>query len=240
MAGKSTYIRQSAILVIMAQMGCHIPASHATVGVVDKIFTRIGAHDEIAKGQSTFMVEMTEAADILNNMTSRSLIILDEIGRGTSTYDGLSLAWALAEHLQSKKARTLFATHFHELTSLGNQLSGVKNFNVAVKEWEDKIIFMHKIIPGSTDDSYGIYVAKLAGIPETVIQRSKKILRDLETGSRRAMKSKPEADQLNFFSTATDETMDEVRSALKAVDVNTLTPVAALNKLNELKQKLGS
>ncbi|MBL8013067.1 MAG: DNA mismatch repair protein MutS [Candidatus Omnitrophica bacterium] len=240
MAGKSTYIRQSAVLVIMAQMGSYIPATTAIVGIVDKIFTRIGAHDEIAKGQSTFMVEMTEAADILNNMTERSLIILDEIGRGTSTYDGLSLAWALAEHLQSKKARTLFATHFHELTALGNQLSGVKNFNVAVKEWEDKIIFMHKIVAGSTDDSYGIYVAKLAGIPESVIQRSKKILRDLETGSRRAMKTKTENDQLNFFSASTDETMDEVRKALKSVDVNALTPVEALLKLNELKIKFKS
>ncbi len=240
MAGKSTYIRQSAILVIMAQMGSFIPASRAVIGVVDKIFTRIGAHDEIAKGQSTFMVEMTEAADILNNMTGRSLIILDEIGRGTSTYDGLSLAWALAEHLQSKKARTLFATHFHELTSLSEQLSGVKNFNVAVKEWQDKIIFMHKIVPGSTDDSYGIYVAKLAGIPDGVIQRSKKILSELESGSRSTMRTPKDKDQFNFFSPSSDETMDEVKEALKAVDVNTLTPVEALNKLNELKNKLNN
>ncbi len=238
MAGKSTYIRQTAILVIMAQMGSFIPAAAASIGVVDKIFTRIGAHDEIAKGQSTFMVEMTEAADILNNMTPRSLIILDEIGRGTSTYDGLSLAWALAEHLQSKKARTLFATHFHELTSLSDQLSGVKNYNVAVKEWQDKIIFMHKIVPGSTDDSYGIYVAKLAGIPDGVIKRSKKILSELESGSRATMRAKKDKDQLNFFTPATDETMDEVKEALKAVDVNTLTPVEALNKLNELKRKM--
>lgn len=238
MAGKSTYIRQTAILVIMAQMGSFIPAASASVGVVDKIFTRIGAHDEIAKGQSTFMVEMTEAADILNNMTPRSLIILDEIGRGTSTYDGLSLAWALAEHLQSKKARTLFATHFHELTSLSDQLSGVKNYNVAVKEWQDKIIFMHKIVPGSTDDSYGIYVAKLAGIPDGVIKRSKKILSELESGSRATMRAKKDKDQLNFFSPATDETMDEVKKALQNIDVNKLTPIEALNTVNELKQKL--
>lgn len=240
MAGKSTYIRQTAILVIMAQTGSFIPAKSASVGAVDKIFTRIGAHDEIAKGQSTFMVEMTEAADILNNMTPRSLIILDEIGRGTSTYDGLSLAWALAEHLQSKKARTLFATHFHELTSLSSQLSGVKNYNVAVKEWEDKIIFMHKIVPGSTDDSYGIYVAKLAGIPESVIKRSKKILSELETGSRAVMRSKKDQDQFNLFSPSSDATMEAVKKALESVDVNTMTPVEALNKLNELKRKMKS
>jgi len=176
MAGKSTYIRQSAILVILSQMGAPIPATAASIGVVDKIFTRIGAHDDIAKGQSTFMVEMTEAADILNNLTPRSLVILDEIGRGTSTSDGLSLAWALAEHMHRMSARTLFATHFHELTALSNQFKGVKNYNVAVREWKDKIIFMHKIVPGGSDDSYGIYVAKLAGIPESVIQRSKEIL----------------------------------------------------------------
>jgi len=222
----------------MAQMGSFIPASRATIGVVDKIFTRIGAHDEIAKGQSTFMVEMTETADILNNMSNRSLIILDEIGRGTSTYDGLSLAWALAEHLQTKKARTLFATHFHELTSLSNQLSGVKNYNVAVKEWQDKIIFMHKIVPGSTDDSYGIYVAKLAGIPDSVIVRSKKILHELESGSRKTMRAQKETDQLNFFTPSSDATMEEVKKALQGIDVNTLTPIVALNKLNELKIKI--
>ena len=181
MAGKSTYIRQNAILVIMAQMGAPIPAAAASIGLVDKIFTRIGAHDDIARGQSTFMVEMTEAADILNNLTPRSLVILDEIGRGTSTSDGLSLAWALAEHMHFKSVRTLFATHFHELTALANQFKGVKNYNVAVREWKDKIIFMHKIIPGGSDDSYGIYVAKLAGIPEAVIKRSKEILSGLDT-----------------------------------------------------------
>ncbi|MCA9501395.1 MAG: DNA mismatch repair protein MutS, partial [Nitrospira sp.] len=158
MAGKSTYIRQTAVLTIMAQTGSYIPASSAKIGIVDKIFTRIGAHDDISRGQSTFMVEMSETADILNNLTDQSLVILDEIGRGTSTYDGLSLAWALAEHLARTKTRTLFATHFHELTALADKFAGVKNFNVAVKEWKDKIIFMHKIVPGSTDDSYGIYV----------------------------------------------------------------------------------
>jgi DNA mismatch repair protein MutS len=181
MAGKSTYIRQIALLVILSQMGSYVPAKSAVVGVVDKIFTRIGAHDDITKGQSTFMVEMSETADILNNLTPRSLVILDEIGRGTSTYDGLSLAWALAEHFQKNKSRTLFATHFHELTALADEHTGVKNYNVAVKEWKDEIIFLHKIIPGSTDDSYGIYVAKLAGVPQEIIARSKKILKELET-----------------------------------------------------------
>ncbi|MFH1768656.1 MAG: DNA mismatch repair protein MutS, partial [Candidatus Omnitrophota bacterium] len=169
MAGKSTYIRQVAILVILAQTGSFIPADSASIGLVDKIFTRIGAHDAINKGQSTFMVEMNETAEILNNLSSRSLIILDEIGRGTSTFDGLSLAWAVAEYLQKHKSRTLFATHFHELTALAEEYSGVKNYNIAVKEWRDEIVFLHKIIPGGTDDSYGIYVAKLAGIPKEVV-----------------------------------------------------------------------
>ena len=180
MSGKSTYIRQCALLVIMAQMGSHIPARKARIGVVDKVFTRIGAHDELSRGQSTFMVEMNETADILNNMTPASLLILDEIGRGTSTYDGLSLAWSIAEYIAEKKARTLFATHFHELTALADESPGIKNYNVAVKEWGDDVIFMHKIMPGSTDDSYGIYVAKIAGIPSAVLKRSRDILSRLE------------------------------------------------------------
>ncbi len=237
MAGKSTYIRQTAILVMMAQMGGFIPATSARIGLVDKIFTRIGAHDEIAKGQSTFMVEMTEAADILNNCTARSLIILDEIGRGTSTYDGLALAWALAEHIQSLKVRTLFATHFHELTSLAEKFAGVKNYNVAVKEWKDKIIFLHKIIPGGADDSYGIYVAKLAGIPESVIQRSKKILSELELSNRQ--QTKAQKDQLNLFAAQiADPAMDEVRSIIDAVDPNNVTPIQALQVLEKLKKLL--
>lgn len=236
MAGKSTYIRQTAILVIMSQMGAPIPAQRATIGIVDKIFTRIGAHDAIAQGQSTFMVEMTETADILNNLTARSLVILDEIGRGTSTSDGLSLAWALAEYMQAQKVRTLFATHFHELVALADKFSGVKNFNVAVKEWKDKIIFMHKIVPGGSDDSYGIYVAKLAGIPDKVIHRSKEILSELELGS-----ITPTANtnkQLNLFTPSVDTASTEVREALEAIDINTLTPIDALNKLQELKRKL--
>jgi DNA mismatch repair protein MutS len=236
MAGKSTYIRQSAILVILAQMGAPIPAESASIGIVDKIFTRIGAHDDIAKGQSTFMVEMTEAADILNNLTPRSLVILDEIGRGTSTSDGLSLAWALAEHMHKENARTLFATHFHELTALAGQFKGIKNYNVAVREWKDKIIFMHKIVPGGSDDSYGIYVAKLAGIPESVIRRSKEILSELEIGTPNPYAK--ENKQLNLFVPSTHPRTDELRAALDGIDINTLTPMEALKKLDELKRKL--
>jgi DNA mismatch repair protein MutS len=238
MAGKSTYIRQNAILVILAQMGSFVPAKSATIGVVDKIFTRIGAHDEITKGQSTFMVEMTEAADILNNLTPRSLVILDEIGRGTSTYDGLSLAWALAEFIQEKKARTLFATHFHELTLLAEERHGVKNYNVQVREWEDKVIFLHKIVPGGTDDSYGIYVAKLAGLPAKVLSRAKKILAELEMGGNlkeRLKDSQVQGKQLDLFSPKSDPRYEAIKATLEALDVENLTPMQALEKLGELK-----
>ncbi|KKK72514.1 hypothetical protein LCGC14_2903110, partial [marine sediment metagenome] len=181
MAGKSTYIRQVALLVLMAQMGSFIPAKEATIGVVDRIFTRVGAMDELAKGQSTFMVEMNEAANILNNATKHSLIILDEVGRGTSTFDGVSIAWALTEYIyEHLKARTLFATHYHELAELALLFPGIKNYNVAVREWEDEIIFLRKIIEGGADKSYGIHVARLAGMPKEVIQRSKVILANLE------------------------------------------------------------
>ncbi len=243
MAGKSTYIRQTAILVILAQMGSYIPATSARIGIVDKIFTRIGAHDDITKGQSTFMVEMNETADILNNISARSLIILDEIGRGTSTYDGLSLAWALAEHLQKQKVRTLFATHFHELTALADQLTGVKNYNVAVKEWKDEIVFLHKIVPGSTDDSYGIYVAKLAGIPKEVINRSKQILTSLELQNnlKNKIRGNSGESQLSLFSntlSAADLQIEEIKSIIQSMDINALTPLAALNKLQELKNRV--
>ena len=246
MAGKSTYIRQSALLVILSQMGAPIPAASASIGLVDKIFTRIGAHDDITKGQSTFMVEMTEAADILNNLTPRSLVILDEIGRGTSTSDGLSLAWALAEHMHTQSVRTLFATHFHELTALADQFKGIKNYNVAVREWKDKIIFMHKIVTGGSDDSYGIYVAKLAGIPESVIRRSKEILSELEIGTPNPYSKQDNAlipgthscSQLNLFVSGHPSPTDELRTALEEIDINALTPMEALKKLDELKKKL--
>jgi len=241
MSGKSTYIRQTAILVMMAQMGSFIPAKSAQVGVVDKIFTRIGAHDDISKGQSTFMVEMNETADILNNLTDKSLIILDEIGRGTSTYDGLSLAWALAEHLRKTKARVLFATHFHELTALADEHEGIKNYNVAVKEWNDEIVFLHKIIPGSTDDSYGIYVAKLAGIPQEVIKRAKKILTQLELNAdlKEQLKAKSTGEeQMTLFKAQVDPVADDIKSAIEKLDINNMSPVDALNKLQEMKEKL--
>jgi DNA mismatch repair protein MutS len=181
MAGKSTYIRQVALLVLMAQIGSWLPAREARIGLADRIFTRVGANDDLYKGQSTFMVEMNETANIANNATARSLIILDEIGRGTSTFDGLSIAWSVAEYLHDQiKARTLFATHYHELTDLARTRNGVKNFNVAVREWNDQIIFLRKIVPGGADKSYGIQVARLAGLPPQIIARAKEILSNLE------------------------------------------------------------
>jgi DNA mismatch repair protein MutS len=181
MAGKSTYIRQVALIALMAHTGSYVPAQEATVPVFDRIFTRVGASDDLSRGQSTFMVEMNETANILNNATRESLIILDEIGRGTSTFDGLSIAWAVAEFLHNEvKAKTLFATHYHELTELALSMTGVKNFNVAVREWHDQIIFLRKILPGSADKSYGIQVARLAGLPKPVLDRAKSILRNLE------------------------------------------------------------
>lgn len=240
MSGKSTYIRQCAILVIMAQTGSFIPAASAKIGIVDRIFTRIGAHDDISKGQSTFMVEMNETADILNNLSNKSLVVLDEIGRGTSTYDGLSLAWALAEHLHKSKVRTLFATHFHELTALAQTHNGIKNYNVSVKEWKDKIIFLHKIVEGGSDDSYGIYVAKLAGIPHNVIDRARSILTTLELKNdlkgQLQEKSLNQEKQADLFNPSVDPTGEKLIQALNSIDINHLTPLEALNKLSELKK----
>jgi DNA mismatch repair protein MutS len=240
MSGKSTYIRQTAILVIMAQMGSYLPAVSASIGIVDKIFTRIGAHDDITKGQSTFMVEMSETAGILNNISERSLVVLDEIGRGTSTFDGLSLAWAIAEHLALLKVRTLFATHFHELTALAEEFPGARNYNVSVKEWNDEVIFLHKIVAGGTDDSYGIYVAKLAGIPKEVVKRSQEILARLElSGSlqEKIRKVPPPEGQLALFAGNTDM-LEKIKRDFDGIDLNRLTPLEALNKLQELKGKL--
>jgi DNA mismatch repair protein MutS len=181
MAGKSTYIRQVALIVLMAQIGSFVPAASAEIGMVDRIFTRVGANDDLARGQSTFMVEMNETANIVNNATERSLVILDEIGRGTSTFDGLSIAWSVAEFLHDKiRARTLFATHYHELTKLAEERKGVCNFNVAVREWNEQIIFLRKIVPGGADKSYGIQVARLAGLPKEILDRAKDILSHLE------------------------------------------------------------
>ena len=189
MAGKSTYIRQIALIAVMAQIGAYVPAESATIGLVDRIFCRVGASDDLSRGQSTFMVEMSETALILNHATDRSLVILDEIGRGTATFDGLSIAWAVAEHLHDEiGCRTLFATHYHELTDLSNTKQAVANYNVAVREWNEEIIFLHKILPGAADKSYGIQVARLAGLPKPVVERAKSILSHLELHS-----AKPEA-----------------------------------------------
>ena len=222
MAGKSTYIRQVALLTLMAQIGSFVPAREATIGIADRIFARVGASDELTRGQSTFMVEMTETARILNTATPRSLVILDEIGRGTSTYDGISLAWAVVEYLHEHVGcRTLFATHYHELTDLEKSLSGVKNLNVAVREWQDEVVFLHKIVEGAADKSYGIHVARLAGVPREVIERAKEILAQLEEEhldaegrakiARRPIEPKKTHLQLTLFGPAEHPLLDELR-----------------------------
>jgi DNA mismatch repair protein MutS len=260
MSGKSTYIRQVALLVLMAQIGSFVPADEATIGLVDRIFTRIGAQDEISAGQSTFMVEMVEAAYILNHATERSLIILDEIGRGTSTYDGVSIAWSMVEYIHNHPrlgAKTLFATHYHELADLARILPKVRNYNVNVAEQGDQVIFMHQIVPGSADKSYGIHVAQLAGMPRPVVHRAQEILEQLEQDTARSPgqgrtaqtpapgtakasaasrgprsgQGKVEVLQLPLF-----QTTSPVEEALKSMDVNALTPIEALTRLYELQQ----
>ncbi len=241
MSGKSTYLRQVALIVLLAQIGSFVPAaSAARIGIVDRIFTRIGARDDLAAGQSTFMVEMVETANILNNATSRSLLILDEIGRGTSTYDGLSIARAVAEYIHNYKglgARTVFATHYHEMVSLAAYLPRVKNFNVAVIEEAGKVIFLHKIVPGGVDKSYGIHVAQLAGLPKAVLHRAREVLDELESNGKQAKPSKktkePAIQELLFGEKS------ELEKALDGIDINSLTPLEALNKLYELKKKAG-
>jgi len=245
MAGKSTYIRQTALLVLMAQAGSFVPAAEARIGVVDRIFTRVGAADQLARGRSTFMVEMLETALILNRATKRSLLVLDEIGRGTSTFDGLAIAWAVAEHIAGAGgigAKTLFATHYHELTELARVLSNVRNYNVAVREWNDEIIFLRRIVPGGADRSYGIQVARLAGLPRGVIERAKEILLDLEQGELGASNRPKQAGkdgqgavvQPSLFDAA--EPSAVVRE-LAAVTIDEMTPMAALNLLHELRAK---
>jgi DNA mismatch repair protein MutS len=218
MAGKSTYIRQVALIVLMAQIGAYVPAESARIGLVDRIFCRVGASDDLARGQSTFMVEMNETSLIVNNATDRSLVILDEIGRGTATFDGLSIAWSVAEHLHDEiKARTLFATHYHELCDLANTKDAVENHNVAVREWNDDIIFLRKILPGPADKSYGIQVAKLAGLPKPIIDRAKEILSHLEmsaarpqagSGSAKSTRKEQKASKEKTFPTANSPQMD--------------------------------
>jgi DNA mismatch repair protein MutS len=240
MSGKSTFLRQVAHIVLMAQIGSYVPADSARIGLVDRIFTRIGASDEIARGQSTFMVEMVEAANILHHATNRSLLILDEIGRGTSTYDGLAIAWAVVEYIHNHpglRAKTLFATHYHELTDLAERLPHIVNFNVAVAEQGDAVVFLHKIAPGAADRSYGVHVAQLAGLPKPVIARAQEILGELEAsgaaGPRRSALAQATVFQLPLFSAE-----DPVIAELRLLDVNALSPLAALNKLYELQQRV--
>ncbi len=254
MAGKSTYMRQTAIIVLMAQIGSFVPASSAKIGIVDRIFTRVGASDDLASGQSTFMVEMNEVANILRNATSNSLLVLDEIGRGTSTFDGLSIAWAVVEHISNPKllgAKTLFATHYHELTELEGKLHNVNNYCIAVKEKGDDIVFLRKIVRGGADKSYGIQVAKLAGVPDSVIERAKQIVEELsanditavtknlsvETGTKKKKEKLDEVDlaQMSLFDTVKD---DDILEELKNVDLSNMTPIDALNKLYELQNKI--
>lgn len=236
MSGKSTFLRQVALIVLMAQMGSYIPASSANIGLVDRIFTRIGAQDEIHAGQSTFMVEMLETANILNHATSRSLLILDEIGRGTSTYDGVSIAWAMIEYIHNHprlKSRTLFATHYHELTQLSELLPGVRNYNVAVTETEGDVVFLHKIVPGGADRSYGIHVAQLAGVPRPIIERASIILKQLEASSGNAINLSPNEPRQIMLFPETNPLVEE----LQKLDINTMSPIEALNKLYEWKKR---
>ena len=238
MAGKSTYMRQTALIVLMAQMGSFVPAKSATIGVVDRVFTRIGASDDLASGQSTFMVEMNEMANILCNASPRSLLILDEIGRGTSTFDGMAIARAVLEFCADKKklgAKTMFATHYHELSALEGQLGGVRNYNITAKKQGGTLVFLRKIVRGSADDSYGIEVAKLAGIPDSVINKAKTYLKELEnTGiGSKADTAVQDSPQISLA----DVGGEEVCRILRDTDLNTFTPIEAMNLLFELQKK---
>jgi DNA mismatch repair protein MutS len=250
MAGKSTYLRQVGLIVILAQMGSFVPARETRIGLVDRIFTRVGASDSLATGESTFLVEMNETANILHNATRRSLLLLDEIGRGTSTFDGLSIAWAVAEHIHNTprvSAKTLFATHYHELTELALILPRVKNYNIAVREWQDHVVFLRKIVEGGCDHSYGIQVARLAGLPVDVIERAKEVLANLEEAELTPNKiprlavgphAPPMASspQLSLFTPREHPVLENIRE----LDLDRLTPLEALGVLNEIKKKLSS
>ena len=237
MAGKSTFMRQTAIITIMAQIGCFVPAAVAEIGIVDAIFTRVGASDDLSAGQSTFMIEMAEVADILKHATQNSLIIFDEIGRGTSTFDGMSIARAVLEYVHDKKlvgAKTLFATHYHELTALEDQLPGVKNFNIAVKKRGDDITFLRRIVRGGADDSFGIEVAKLAGVPDRVIKRAKQVLAELEQTGGEAQRPSHHRFTEEPVQLTMDSVDGEVLQKLRGLDVNSLTPIQCMNTLFEL------
>ena len=255
MSGKSALLRQTALISLMAQIGSFVPASKAVLGFVDRVFTRVGASDNISTGESTFMVEMNETSNILNNLSERSLILLDEIGRGTSTYDGVSIAWAISEYIHQYplfKAKTLFATHYHELNKMTETFPRIKNFNVSVKELKNKIIFMRKLVAGGSEHSFGIHVAKLAGMPNTVIDRANEVLAILENTNRskeskneiqtkkEELKSKVKKNgvQLSFFQ-LDDPVLEQIRDEIKDLDINTLTPIEALMKLNEIKKYVG-
>ena len=246
MAGKSALLRQTALITLMAQAGSFVPAESAQIGLVDKIFTRVGASDNISVGESTFMVEMNEASDILNNLSPKSLVLFDELGRGTSTYDGISIAWAIVEYIHEHpkaKAKTLFATHYHELNEMERSFKRIKNFNVSGKEIDNKVIFLRKLVPGGSEHSFGIHVAKMAGMPQSIVKRANSILKQLESDNRKQGISKPIKDikenregyQLSFFQ-LDDPVLSQVRDEIKSLDVNNLTPMEALNKLNEIKK----
>jgi DNA mismatch repair protein MutS len=249
MAGKSALLRQTALITIMAQIGSFVPADSAHVGVVDKIFTRVGAGDNISMGESTFMVEMNEASSILNNLSSRSLVLFDELGRGTSTYDGISLAWAIVEYIHehsAHKARTLFATHYHELNEMEKSFERIKNYHITVKEAGGKVIFLRKLARGGSEHSFGIHVARLAGMPKSVLNRAEQVLSSLESQNSQSSRqsiSKPlsgiaqsrEGYQLSLFQ-LDDPVLASIRDEIKNVDINNLTPIEALNKLNEIKK----
>lgn len=248
MAGKSALLRQTALITLMAQIGCFVPAESARIGIVDKIFTRVGASDNISVGESTFMVEMNEAADILNNMTSRSLVLFDELGRGTSTYDGISIAWAIVEYIHehpNAHAKTLFATHYHELNEMEKTFKRIKNYNISVKEVGNKVVFLRKLVPGGSEHSFGIHVAKMAGMPKVIVNRAAEILKQLESENRQdpgkkvsqsiATTQQSGGYQLSFFQ-LDDPILSQVRDEILNLDVNNLTPIEALNKLNEIKR----
>lgn len=247
MSGKSALLRQTALIVLMAQIGCYVPAQAAKIGIVDKVFTRVGASDNISLGESTFMVEMTEAASILNNISERSLVLFDELGRGTSTYDGISIAWSIVEYLHEHSRchpKTLFATHYHELNEMEKSFHRIVNYNVSVKEIAGKVIFVRKLVKGGSEHSFGIHVAKLAGMPQVIIKRADQVLKQLEEDHSNDInmsnvpQSKVESGmQLSFFQ-LDDPVLCQVRDEILGADINNLTPVEALNKLNEIKKIL--
>ncbi len=246
MSGKSALLRQTALITLMAQIGSYVPAESAKIGLVDKIFTRVGASDNISLGESTFMVEMNEAANIMNNLSDRSLVLFDELGRGTSTYDGISIAWAIVEYIHENpkaRAKTLFATHYHELNEMEKTFKRIKNYNVSVKEIDKRVIFMRKLVPGGSEHSFGIHVARMAGMPQSITKRADTILSQMENSNRRGDIKKPiddfvekqEGYQLSFFQ-LDDPILSQVRDEIINLDVNNLTPIDALNKLNEIKK----